>query len=293
MNISIIGIGKLGGALALALHKKNCVIDYLVSRNPAKAAKIAEITNSKILSSDEVSKIDSDVILIATRDSEIENVSEQLAGKLKNKPVVLHTSGSLSSEILNKLENTGCSTGSFHPLVSVSDSFLGQNRFQNAYFCVEGMEKAVETGNIIADKLGGKSFFIKTENKILYHASAVTACGHLVALFDTSLEMLEKCGLDKMQSKEILLPLVESTFENLKKQNTENALTGTFARADFEIYQKHLMALRGNVSENALEIYLQLGLRSLELAEKIAVEQEKLKNIEKIRESILLEICEK
>lgn len=285
MNISIIGIGKLGGALALALHAKDFEIDFLVSRN---STKIAELTDSKTLSPDEISQINSDLIIIATQDSEIENVSAQLAEKLKIKPTILHTSGSLSSEILNNLKKNGCQTGSFHPLVSVSDSFLGKERFKNAYFCVEGTTKAIETGKFIAKKLGGKSFSIKTENKILYHASAVTACGHLVALFDASLEMLEKCGLDKIQAKAILMPLVESTFENLKTQTTENALTGTFARGDFEIFEKHLAVLQENVSENAIEIYLALGQRSLDLAENIASEEEKLKNLEKIRQTILL-----
>lgn len=288
MNISIIGIGKLGGALALALHAKDFEIDFLISRNTAKNSEIAKLTDSNILSPDEISQINSDLIIIATQDSEIENVSAQLAEKLKIKPTILHTSGSLSSKILNNLKKIGCQTGSFHPLISVSDSFLGKERFCNAYFCVEGTTEAIETGKTIAEKLGGKSFAIKTENKTLYHASAVTACGHLVALFDASLEMLGKCGLDEIQSREILMPLVESTIENLKTQTTENALTGTFARGDFEIFQKHLAVLQENVSENAIEIYLALGRRSLDLAEKIAVEEEKLKNLEKIRQTILL-----
>lgn len=285
MNISIIGIGKLGGALALALRAKDFEIDFLVSRN---STKIAELTDSKILSPDEVSQINSDLIIIATQDAEIENAAAQLAEKLKIKPTILHTSGSLSSEILNNLKQIGCQTGSFHPLISVSDSFLGKERFCSAYFCVEGTTEAIETGKIIAEKLGGKSFTIKTENKTLYHASAVTACGHLVALFDASLEMLEKCGLDNAAAKKILMPLIEGTIRNLKTQTTENALTGTFARGDFEIFEKHLAVLRENVSQNAIEIYLSLGLRSLDLAEKIAVEEEKLKNLEKIRQTILL-----
>lgn len=288
MNISIIGIGKLGGALALALRGKNFKIDFLVSRNSAKIGDIVHLTDSTFLLPDDISQINSDLIIIATQDSEIENVAANLAAKLKNKPTVLHTSGSLSSEILNNLKNIGCQTGSFHPLVSISDSFLGKERFQNAYFCVEGSKKAIEAGKRIAETLGGNCFSIKTENKILYHASAVTVCGHLVSLFDISLEMLKKCGLEETQAKKILMPLVESTIENLKKQTPENALTGTFARADYEIFQKHLTALRENVSENALETYLQLGLRSLDLAGKIAVQEEKLKNLDKIRKSILL-----
>ena len=86
-------------------------------------------------------KITSDVVLITTQDSEIENVAETLSEKLTHKPFVFHTSGSLSSEILQKLKEAGCRTGSIHPLVSISDAVLGADRFEDVYFCIEGEGK--------------------------------------------------------------------------------------------------------------------------------------------------------
>lgn len=274
--------------MALALHAQGFEIDFLVSKDLEKISEIVGLTDAKNLVSKNLSFIRSDLIIISTQDFEIENVAALLAEKLKSKPTILHTSGSLSSEVLSKLTNDGFETGSFHPLVSVSDPFLGSERFQNAFFCVEGSKKAVKTGKLLAEKLGGKSFSIRTENKILYHASAVTACGHLVALFDVSLEMLKKCGLSDSAAKEILMPLVESTVKNLKSQKPENALTGTFARADFDIFEKHLQTLEKNVSENAVDIYLDLGMRSIELAEKAADGKNKSSKFEKIRKTILL-----
>ncbi len=119
----------------------------------------------------------------------------------------------------------------------------------------------------------------------MYHASAVTACGHLVAVIDTAIEMLSKCGLDENDSKEILLPLIESTVENLKTQTTAEALTGTFARADGETFERHFEILEREVSAEALKIYLLLGERSLKLAEKQISDAKRLENM---REKILL-----
>ena len=146
MKISLIGIGRLGGALALALAENGFEIENLFARNRKNAEKIAELTNSKILTDDEFGKSHSDLILITTQDSEIEMTAENLAEKLKSKPIVLHTSGSLSSDVLQKLKEIGCAIGSLHPLVSISDAFLGKSRFQNAYFCVEGDEKGGRSG---------------------------------------------------------------------------------------------------------------------------------------------------
>ncbi len=268
MKISIIGIGRLGGALAIALAEKGFEIENLIGRKTESAKKIAEFIAPKpnILKTGELSKISSDAIFITTQDSEIVKVAENLAKNLRNKPFVFHTSGSLSSEKLEELKEIGCPVASLHPLVSVSDALLGANHFEGAYFCIEGDEQAVQAAKEIVEKLGGKSFSIETKFKTLYHASAVAACGHLVALVDVALEMLEKCSLSEENAREILLPLVKSTIENLKTQTTAQALTGTFARADLETLRRQIAVLSENVSAEAFEVYLQLGQRSLHLA---------------------------
>ena len=73
-----------------------------------------------------------------------------------------------------------------HPLVSVSDAFLGAERFAGVYFCIEGEAAAVAAATSLAISLGGKAFSIPTDSKPLYHAAAVTASGHLVAVTDAA-----------------------------------------------------------------------------------------------------------
>jgi predicted short-subunit dehydrogenase-like oxidoreductase (DUF2520 family) len=285
MKISFIGIGRLGGALALALAEKGFEVENLITRHAENAEEISRKTNSKILGFDVAGAVSSDVIFITTRDSEIETIAENLAVKLKNKPIVFHTSGSLSSEILRKLNRSGCRTGSLHPLVSISDANLGKERFKGAYFCVEGDREAVKIAEEIVEKLEGKAFSIETKYKTLYHASAVMSSGHLTALLDTAIETLARCGLEKSEAQKVLLPLIESSVENLKTQTPAQALTGTFARADVGTFRRHLAALRENVSEEVLETYLQLGVRSAHLAQERNAGSE---DIETMRREILL-----
>ena len=287
MKISIIGVGKLGGALAIALSRKDFEVENLFARNSQNANKIAELIESKprIRPSEEFEEISSDVILITTQDFEIKNVAEKLKNSLHNQPIVFHTSGSLSSEILRDLKNIGCRVGSIHPLVSISDARLGAERFADAYFCVEGDEEATEIGEQIVEQLGGKSFSITAEYKTLYHAAATAACGHLVALIDVAIEMLTKCGLETENAQKILLPLIKSTVENLETQSTTEALTGTVARADIKTLENHLETLEKNASKEALEVYLQLAARSVHLAERQGANA---LNLKKIRGKLLL-----
>lgn len=287
MKISIIGIGRLGGALAIALSANGCEIENLVARNTENSKKIIEVISQKprILKTSELEEISSEIILITTQDSEIETVAESLSRSLKVKPFVFHTSGSLSSENLQKLKADGCPVGSIHPLVSVSDSLTGAKHFRDVYFCLEGETTAVEKAKELVEILGGKPFSIETRYKTLYHAAAVAACGHLVAVIDVALEMLQKCDLSEEDAREILLPLIKSTIENLETQRTEQALTGTFARADAETLSRQIDVLSKNVSNEIFEIFLLLGARSLRLAEAQGASPNK---ISQMREMISL-----
>jgi len=281
LSVSIIGVGRVGGALSLALDKARYKIENLIHRGRfhSETVETNDAAFPATTTLEELSEVSSDIIFITTQDAEIKNVARELAVRVRNKPFVFHTSGSLSSSVLEGLRQIGCKTGSIHPLVSISAPELGIERFQGSYFCIEGDPDAVKMADGLVKSLGGIPFSIDTKFKTLYHASAVTACGHLVALFDAAVEMMTHCGLSDADAKTILMPLVKSTVQNLDEQSTAAALTGTFARADSETFTKHLQALNENVSGELLEIYLLLGERSLELAARQGVSAEKIETL--------------
>lgn len=283
-NVAIIGTGRVGGALAIALSAKGYEVSQLVTRNTEKAEELAELIEPRpqIIDSEELEKLSANAVFITTQDSEIAAVAVNLAEKLEHLPFVFHTSGSLSSDVLQPLCDGGCEVASMHPLVSISDAKLGAERFKDAYFCIEGDPEAVSVAKQIVDDLEGTSFSIETKYKTLYHASAVTACGHLVALVSAAVEMLSKCGLSEEKSQQILLPLINSTIQNLAVQTPAAALTGTFARADVDVMQKHLHILNENSEPELLEIYKTLGLHSLKLAEQQGANKEKIERMSQI-----------
>lgn len=278
ISVSIVGVGRVGGALALSLPSDRYRIANLVSRDVSLAGAIARklVSQASVSSLNDHATIESDVVFITTQDGNIISAAEQISTQVIGTPTIFHTSGACDSTVLSVLKAKGCSTGSIHPLVSISSAELGPERFPGSYFCVEGDEDAVTLAIRVVGDLGGRPFPIDTRFKTLYHAAAVTACGHLVALFDAAVEMMTKCGLTSDESKQILLPLVTSTVKNLNEQSTAAALTGTFARADTETFTRHLTALNENVSDSLLEIYLLLGERSLELAAKQGVSEERI-----------------
>jgi len=232
-----------------------------------------------------------DLILITTPDDAIAEVARRLAAceiELPRKPTVLHTSGALSSEVLLPLARLGFHTGSLHPLVSISEARAGAKALRGASYCLEGDKTALGIARLIVGDLKGKSFSIRPESKALYHAAAVMASPHLVALFDLAAEMLAACGVIQKSARQILLPLVESTINNLLTFTPDKALTGTFARGDVATVRRHLNALKTPSIKQldvALEVYKLLGLHSLELAEKNGLDPKLSEQIRKLLNS--------
>jgi len=258
----------MGGALAFALSAAGERIDRLVfrDRKPPRALISRLEFKPELVPIRHVEITDSKVLIITTQDDELPSVVHFLADKVHPGTVVLHTSGSISSEILKPLAERDCATASMHPLASITNWKDGVERFPRAYFCLEGNEKAVTVGRRIVKTLGGKPFSIKTTEKALYHAAAVTSAGHVTALFDIAVSLMTKTGLDRTAARKVLQPLLLGVAQNLASKDTPAALTGTFSRGDDETFSRHLTALRKHASTLESSVYLDLALRSLDIA---------------------------
>jgi len=265
--VAIIGSGRLGTVLAIALAAHGYSIQSLVARRAQTARKAATLLDGKpqILAAKQLLSVrPADLFLITVPDDQIAGVAAQLS-RLNIERTALHTSGALSSTVLAPLRERGWHTGSVHPLISVSDN---NATLSGAFWSVEGDRSALRMGKAIVRDLGGHSFSIRSEDKPLYHAAAVMVSGNVVALFDVALEMLIHCGLSRKQARNVLTPLIESTVRSLQTKDPAQALTGTFSRGDVETVKRHLAALKKSDLADALELYRLLGQRSLKVTGK-------------------------
>lgn len=270
-EVSIIGSGRLGTTLAVALARRGYPVQSLVARTLKNARKAARLLDDdvQVLAAKKLHFLrPADLFLITVPDDQIAAVADELS-RLDFTPgrrlTAFHTSGALSSDVLMPLRKKGWHTGSIHPLVSVSHAGVS---LEGGFWSVEGDQSAVRLAKKIVQDLGGKSFFIKSDDKPLYHAAAVMVSGNVIALFDVALEMLAECGLKRQTAHNILLPLIASTVRNLETKDPAQALTGTFSRGDLETVKRHLAALKGANLKDALELYRALGKRSLKLTKE-------------------------
>src|SRR5690348_8134738 len=132
-RVAIVGGGRLGTALAVSLNANGYPIEALISRRLETARKAATLltrqsaafVDSKVttLPAKHIRSLpQADLVLISVPDDQIAKVATNLSSlAFDPPPVALHTSGALSSAVLAPLRAKGWSTGSVHPLFSVSD----------------------------------------------------------------------------------------------------------------------------------------------------------------------------
>ena len=207
-----------------------------------------------------------DVVILAVRDDAITPLAASLAKArvIHERQVILHLSGVQGQEGLGPLVSSRAALGSFHPLQAIVEPELAPERLKGSWAAVEGMPRAVETGERIANDLGMRPFRIATKAKAIYHAGAVFASNYLVVVEAVAQRLLRHAGLSDADAWAALRPLVEGTFENLTRLETREALTGPVVRGDTATIIRHIESL----AVDDAKLYRALGRAALELAQK-------------------------
>ena len=265
--IGLIGPGRAGVGLALALAQAGYSV-HLHGRNKKSVpAPLTLTTGGKA----PAWIGDVEVVILAVRDDAITPLATSLAAAraISDRHVVLHLSGVQGQEALGPLVTTRAALGSFHPLQTIVEPELTPARLKGAWAAVEGMPRAVEAGERIAQDLGMRPFRIATKSKAIYHAGAVFASNYLVVVEGIAQRLLRHAGLSDADAWAALRPLVEGTFENLSRHEPREALTGPVVRADTATIVRHLESL----AVDDAELYRALGRAALELAQKQGMDQ--------------------
>ncbi|KIC63245.1 pyrroline-5-carboxylate reductase [Chryseobacterium taiwanense] len=109
MKIAILGAGNMGLSFSKSFLKYELIKPenlYLITRNQSKFSKISEdFPKSKILAFDEVKELDVELIIIAVKPQDFQQVTENFKFQLKDNQMVLSIMAGIKIEKIQKLLN--------------------------------------------------------------------------------------------------------------------------------------------------------------------------------------------
>jgi predicted short-subunit dehydrogenase-like oxidoreductase (DUF2520 family) len=262
----IVGYGRVGQAIALLAEELGHQVSatWNRTRQAYEAATVSSPaplwgelgeTLSETLSTPSL-------VWLTVVDDAIEATFDTLSDSIAGGSLVVHTSGSRSSQLLSARPDLH--VASLHPMQAIADPRAALRRFSRSFWSVEGDDRAVE---ILGDLLAPaqiKPLRLQAEDKILYHASAVTAANLLVSLIDGAMAIAGAADIGADQARQMLLELAGSSLENLAAKPPRQALTGPAARRDLATIEAHRRALAELDDKSLLDIYDLLTERALQ-----------------------------
>ena len=264
--VAVLGAGRLGSSLAIALDKAGYTVAAITSRQPTHREWLnAHITTGIVVENVQAAVNVANIVFITGPDAYIEKICSGV--KWRSHQAVIHCAGAMSLAPLDTARVAGAQTGGFHPLQTFPtiDSY---ERLQDVSFAIESASpELLGWLRTLAEDLGGSAFQIESSQRAAYHASAVMACGLLSGLTGLSAEMWEPLGIERTEALRRLIPLLRATVDALDEKGLPHAITGPFVRGDIETITMHLEAT-ANKSIGIRNAYAALALASLHIAKE-------------------------
>lgn len=213
-SVRIVGEGRAGGSLAIALRRAGWPVEVRHHDEDLSGAG-GEV----------------DLLVLATPDAAVEPTAARLTPH--EGTVVGHLSGALGLRPLAGHPRRAV----LHPLVALPDPARGADRLVGAWFGL------AEAGDPMAQEvvaaLDGRAVAIAEADWVRYHAAAVVAANHLVAL----LGQVERIATGVGAPLAAYLDLARGSLDDVAALGPAAALTGPVRRGDRDTVARHLAAL--------------------------------------------------
>ncbi len=155
---------------------------------------------------------------------------------------MFHSSGALTSDVLQHLRAKGARVASVHPgMTFVAKSVPS---LKGVPFGIEGDAGALRLARTIIAGLCGTAVTIRKQNKVLYHAFDTFASPLLIALMAAMESVGQAAGIPENKLRTMAGPLLQQTLDNYLEHGSAGAFSGPFVRGDVAVVRKHLEALR-------------------------------------------------
>ncbi|MEK7703889.1 MAG: DUF2520 domain-containing protein [Myxococcota bacterium] len=242
LRVYILGTGRLGLGLALALRSANVPVVGLWNRSAARRRRARRPWGGAIDGPDFGEAIArANLVLVCVSDDALASVAQALrqSGHLARNTVVAHCSGALAASELGRLPHV--LRGSLHPLVACATARVAARELPGAAYAVEGDAGAVAQLHDVVRALRGRAIPVSAKGKARYHAAAVMSSSLVLALVSMATQEAQAAGMHHAERE--LLRLTRGAIEAAQTLGCVSALTGPLVRGDVATLTRHMQAL--------------------------------------------------
>jgi len=249
-TINIIGAGNVAWHLCNALSISSHKVQQIYSRTFASAQKIANTFGIDAID-DLYDFKKSDIIILAVNDDQIDDVSNQL--NIDGDTVVLHTSGTVSIEVLNKHNNYGVLW--LIETLSKEKTIPYDNITTITYY---NNDKSKDVVYEIAKDISTNVHVLADAERQKMHLAAVMANNFTNHLYTR----LEEWTKSNNLNFDLLKPIIKTTVNQLLQHSPATLQTGPAVRNDVETMDKHKAMLDAFVDTKAIYEIMSASIQS-------------------------------
>jgi predicted short-subunit dehydrogenase-like oxidoreductase (DUF2520 family) len=278
-TLAIVGAGRLGTFLAVALHEAGFTITEILTRDSARSRRRARVLAARVgaqVVTAHRAVPRATLLWFCVPDREIQKTASAIADRLAASAAVnkkgrsqnrvpgrfrfaFHSSGALLSGELEPLRKAGAAVASVHPLMTFVAG--APPALTGVPFAIEGDEAATRVARRIVRELGGESFSLPAARKAAYHAWATMTSPLLLAFLVTLEEAARAAGLTREDARHKSLPIIRQTLANYSRLGPARSFSGPLIRGDVETVTRHLTVLKKHPGER--EVYVALARAAL------------------------------
>lgn len=279
-TFSLIGAGRVGRALALALAHKGWACQSVISRSIRSAGALARMLNEAPASTDLNELAHARWIFVCCPDDALPAIARAIAHVDFDwqDVTVAHTSGSIGSGVFAAPAAKGAKVCSIHPAISLSGAATDWQKLGKAIFAIEGEPEALTQTRLLIEELGARAFDIPAGGKPAYHLACVLVSNYLVTLHGSAMQI---AGGENKMLQQLLVELSRDTLANLSARSPAAALTGPIARGDAGTVAAHLEFLEKDFPD-LCDLYLVLGRETLKHVQHTSAEATKWQELARI-----------
>lgn len=265
-DVAVIGPGRIGTALALALPAPAYRVVAVAGRGEASLARFtARLAGARATSPEQAARA-ADLVLLAVPDDAVEPAVRALAAADAVRPGSrwVHVAGALGHEVLRLAALAGARTAACHPAVTAPDPDAGAAALPGAAWAISAAEADLGWARVLVTDLRGSPVTVPAATRALYHAGLVVGANGVASVVALARDVLLGAGV--ADPAPFLAPLATAAADGAAHRGVA-ALTGPVRRGDAGTVDRHLRTLTDDLPE-AVDAYVALARLALAQARR-------------------------